>query len=62
MLSAFVISIVTILLLTRIISVKAGLPILAGIGGFAIGRGVLLPRACSPDDQSLKGGRANSTS
>jgi len=39
MLSAFVIVCITILLLTRTISAEAGLPILAGVGGFAIGKG-----------------------
>jgi hypothetical protein len=39
MLSAFVIAAITILLLTRTISAEAGLPILAGVGGFAIGKG-----------------------
>jgi hypothetical protein len=39
MLSGFVIAVITILLLTRTISAEAGLPILAGVGGFAIGKG-----------------------
>ena len=37
-LSAFVIAVIAILLLARIISAEAGLPILDGIGGFAIGK------------------------
>lgn len=37
-LSAFVIAVVTIMLLTKAISPEAGLPILAGVGGFAIGK------------------------
>src|SRR5436305_8510311 len=37
MLSGFVIAAITILLLTRTISAEAGLPVLAGVGGFAIG-------------------------
>jgi hypothetical protein len=39
MLSGFVIAAITILLLTRTISAEAGLPVLAGVGGFAIGKG-----------------------
>ena len=39
-LSVFVIVCVTILLLTRVISAEAGLPILSAIGGFAIGKGI----------------------
>jgi hypothetical protein len=39
MLSGFVIVCITILLLTKTITAEAGLPILAGIGGFAIGKG-----------------------
>ncbi|VVB85174.1 Uncharacterised protein [uncultured archaeon] len=39
-LSLFVIVCVTILLLTGVISAEAGLPILSGIGGFAIGKGI----------------------
>lgn len=39
-LSAFVIVCITILLLTRVISAEAGLPILSGVGGFAIGKGI----------------------
>jgi hypothetical protein len=38
MLSGFVIAAITILLLTKTISAEAGLPILAGVGGFAIGK------------------------
>lgn len=39
LLSAFVIVCITILLLTKTISAEAGLPILSGVGGFAIGKG-----------------------
>jgi len=39
-LSLFVILCVTILLLTRVITADAGLPILSGIGGFAIGKNI----------------------
>jgi hypothetical protein len=44
-LSAFVILCVTILLLTRVISAEAGLPILSGVGGFAIGKGIATGRS-----------------
>lgn len=44
-LSAFVIVCITILLLTRVISAEAGLPILSGVGGFAIGKGVSAGRS-----------------
>ncbi|KPJ51119.1 MAG: hypothetical protein AMJ41_00240 [candidate division Zixibacteria bacterium DG_27] len=44
-LSAFVIVCVTILLLTRVISAEAGLPILSGVGGFAIGKGISAGRS-----------------
>lgn len=43
-LSVFVIVCVTILLLTRVISAEAGLPILSGISGFAIGKGLTAGR------------------
>ena len=39
-LSLIVIVFITVLLLADVISAEAGLPILAGIGSFAIGRGV----------------------
>lgn len=39
LLSAFVIISITILLISGVISAEAGLPILAGVGGFAIGKG-----------------------
>lgn len=44
-LTAFVIICITILLLTKIISPEAGLPILSGIGGFAIGKGIQTGRS-----------------
>ena len=43
--SILVVTVLTILLLTRAISAEAGLPILAGVGGFTIGKGVQTSRA-----------------
>lgn len=43
-LSTFIILCVTILLLTKVISAEAGLPILSGVGGFAIAKGISLGR------------------
>ena len=40
LLAALVIVVLTILLLTKTISAEAGLPILSGVTGFAIGKGV----------------------
>jgi len=45
MISVFVVLCITILLLTRVISAEAGLSILAGVGGFAIGKGITIGRA-----------------
>jgi hypothetical protein len=38
--SILVVVVLTILLLAKVITAEAGLPILAGVGGFAIGKGV----------------------
>lgn len=42
--SVFVVLCITILLLTKTISAEAGLPILSGVGGFAIGKGITMGR------------------
>ena len=42
--SVFVVLCITVLLLTRVISAEAGLPVLSGIGGFAIAKGVGIGR------------------
>jgi hypothetical protein len=47
-LSMGVIVVITILLLVKAIAPDAGLPILSGVGGFAIGKGVQASRAASP--------------
>lgn len=44
-LSVFIIAVITILLLTQTIDPDAGLPILSGIAGFAIAKGVSTSRA-----------------
>lgn len=46
-LSVFVIVCITILLLAKVITAEAGLPILSGVGGFAIGKGIQAGRSTS---------------
>jgi len=48
LLAALVVVVLTILLLTKTISAEAGLPILSGITGFAIGKGVNASRNSTP--------------
>ncbi len=50
LLASLVIIVLTILLLTKTISAEAGLPILSGITGFAIGKGVNASRTSSPQN------------
>jgi hypothetical protein len=51
--AALVINVLSLLLLTRTISAEAGLPILSGISGFAVAKGVSAGRSSSagPDDR-----------
>jgi hypothetical protein len=46
--SVLVVVVLTVLLLARVISAEAGLPILAGVGGFAIGKGAQAGRMLFP--------------
>jgi hypothetical protein len=47
-LSMIVIVVITVLLLAKVITPDAGLPILSGVGGFAIGKGVQVSRTAAP--------------
>jgi len=42
--AVFVVICITILLLAKVISAEAGLPILSAVGGFAIGKGITIGR------------------
>lgn len=51
LIAVFILIVITILLLTKSISAEAGLPILSGISGFVIAKGVSIGKTSSPPER-----------